>query len=567
MQRSWIISSVKGKNLLVLPMIWMYDRFLGQICRRSFRPMIPKSPTINQHLFAILKDTRHFSLFSCDELGFILMHHGLMMHLLHGICGVTGVTSDTHDSMRIIMNRILRYTITHRSCNSQIQLAVENFYSCIYHPSNIWFFLTLNVVLPKPQTILDISSSDLSDYQREHYEIVALMTLFRDLVNRKNQVFSLFCNFVMEEERSDFATLCRQFERDFRQARGSRDYRIFKRYFEFISKFLFSGIRHPMHSEIRWCLDIMYIFLTEMKNSSNNGWQFFAAVFETKSVDGVLSLLEKGCEPISYRRLDRDREPFTLKFTLQYPPNRTSPLATLLKWNISQALKKAYSFRIPEHLLQILGRLSDTYLSNITMSRWSRLLFLLCAFIELVQSNHPHLCFLFDSYIFMKTSQFRCLDQLAIFLNVGHAQEDELQSFDRLLYCFCSFSNPNGGFSEMTERKFIELFDLMIRILLNNDFLDLLSELLSNRQSIHDFSELMLYQITGHAIIHHLALRYPAFVTQIFPCRNIYCSECDALLPHDRVEMCESCAISVHYANCRSQDRGRDYSSDYSSDS
>jgi len=283
-----------------------------------------------------------------------------------------------------------------------------------------------------------------------------------------------------------------------------------------------------------------------MKNSSNNGWQFFAEVFESKTVDGVLSLLEKGYEPISYRRLDG--EPFTLKFTLQYPPNGTSPNAKLLKWNkwnISQALKKAYSFRIPEHLLQILGRLSDTYLSNITMSKGSRLLFLLCTFIQLVQSNHPHLCFLLDSYIFMKTSQSR-LDQLAIFLNVGHAQEFELQSFDRLLYHFCSFSNPNGGFSEMTERKFIELFDLMMRIFSNNNFLYLLSELLSNEQSIHDFSELLSYRISGHASIHHLALRYPAFVTQIFPCRNIYCSECDALLPPDRVEMCVNCAICMH---------------------
>ena len=541
---SWIRSSVQGTNLPVLFLMWMYDQFLNQIGGRSFRPMIPNSPTVVPHLFAILEDTRHFSLFSSDELMFILMHHGLMIHLLRGICGLT---RDTHDSMRIIMNRVLRYSIAHRSCYSRIQVLVKSFYSRDYHPLNIWFFLSLIVVLPKPQAILDISRSDLSDCQMEHYEIVALMTLFRDLVDRKNRVFSLFCNFVMEEENSESAILCRQFEKDFRQARRSRDYTVFMRYFEFISTFfLFSGIRHPMHSEIRWCLNIMHIFLTKMNNSSNNNWQFFAAVFETKSVDGVLSLLGKGCEPISYRRLDK--EPFTLKFTLQYPPNGTSPLATLLKRNISQALEKAYSFRIPQHLLQTLDQASVSYLFNFTYSKWSRMLLLLCTFIELVQSNHqPHLCFVLDSYIFMKTSQSRCLDQLAILLNVGHAQDFKLQSFDRLFYRFCRFSNPNAGFSDITERTFIELFDLMMRILSENNFLDLLSEFLSNGQSLDDF-------------IHHLAPRYPQFVTQIFQCRNTYCSECGEFLLPDCTEMCERCAICIHYAQLQNGDHG--YSSD-----
>lgn len=550
MPSSWILSSVlQGTNLLVLSMMWMYDRhFLNQTGGRSFRPMIPESSTINLHLFAILEDTRRLSLFSCDELMFILMHHGLMIHLLHRICGITSLTRDTHGRiMRIIMNRVLRYSISHRSCYSQIQVVVKSFYSRIYHPLNISFFLNLIVVLPKPQAILHMSSSGLSDYQMENYEIVALMALFRDLVDRKNRVFSLFYKFVMEEESSESAIRCRQFEKDFRQARRSRDYKVFKKYFEFISKFLFSEIRHPMHSEIRWCLDIMYIFLTKMKNSSSNNWQFFAEVFETKSVDGVFSLLEKGCERFSYKSF---QEPFTLKFTLQYPPNqpdRISPRATWLKMNISQALEKAYSFRIPKHLLQILENSSNSYLRNIISSKWSRLLFLLCTFIELVQSNHPHLCFLIDSYIFMKTSQSRCLNQLAIFLNVGHAQEFKLQSFDRLLYRFCNFTSTNTVFSDINERRFIELFDLMMRILSNKNFLDLLSDLLSDRQSINDF-------------IHHLAPRYPQFVTQIFQCRNTYCSECGEFLLPDCTEMCERCAICIHYAQLQNGDHG--YSSD-----
>ena len=549
MPRSWIPSSVQVPNLLVLSMMWMYGRFLGQNGGRSFLSMIPESSTINQRLFAILGDTRHLSLFSSDELVFILMHHGLMVRLIRCICGLTGLTTNvnrnTHGRiMWIIMNRVLRYAISHRSCNSQIQLGVKHFYPRVYQPIKISFFLSLIVFLPKPQAILHMSSSGLSDYQMENYKIVALIALFRELTVEKNGVFSLFCNFVMEEESSESAIRCRQFERDFRRARGSRDYTLFKQYFEFITKFLFSEIRHPMHSEIHWCLDIVYLFLTKMKmkNGSNNEWQFFAAVFESKTAADVLSLLEKGREPISYR------QPFTLTFTLPYPLNETSYFARFLRRNISQALEKAYSFRIHQHLPQILGRLSDTYLSNITMSKWSRLLFLLCTFIELVQSNHPHIGFLVDSYIFRKTNQSRRLDQLLIFLNLGHAQESELQGFDRLIYHVCRFLNPNADFSDIAERNFVELFDLMIRILSNNNFLVLFSELLSNDNLIDDLSNLLSYKISGSELIHHLAIRYPFdFVNRIFPCRNIYCSECDALLPPDCVEMCESCAICMHY--------------------
>ncbi|MCX6666473.1 MAG: hypothetical protein NT038_10540 [Euryarchaeota archaeon] len=528
-------------------MMWMYGRFLSQNGGRSFLSMIPESSTINQRLFAILGDTRHLSLFSSDEIVFILMHHGLMVRLIRGICG-TNVNRNTHGRiMWIIMNRVMRYAISHRSCNSRIQLVVKNFYARVYQPINISFFLNLIVVLPKPQAILHMSSSGLSDNQMESYKIVALIALFSELTVEKNGVFSLFCNFAMEEEKSESAIRFRQFERDFRQARGSRDYTLFKRYFEFISEFLFSEIRHPKHSEIRWCLDIVYLFLTKMKNSSNNDWQFFAEVFESKTAADVLSLLENGCEPFSYRQLGRYREPFALKFTLPYPPNGTSNFARFLRRNISQALEKAYSFRVPQHLSQILERLSDTYLINITMSKGSRLLFLLCTFIEFVQSNHPHIGFLVESYVYMETNQHRHLDQLLIFLNVGHAQESELQGFDRLLYHVCRFSNRNANFSDVAERNFVELFDFMIRILSNNNFLVLLSELLSNDNLIDDLSNLLSYKISGSDFISSFwHFQYPGFVNRISACRNIYCSECDALLPPDRVEMCEICAICMH---------------------
>jgi hypothetical protein len=346
----------------------------------------------------------------------------------------------------------------------------------------------------------------------------------------RNNVFSLVCKLVMAKRRSASAAFCRLIENDFLGTFYDKDREVFKKYFEVISGFfLFSGIRHEMHSEIRWCSDIVDIFLTKM-NSSSNRWHFFAAVFESKTADGVLSLLEKGCEEIS--------KPFIVNFTLQYPPNG---IGWFRKWEISQALDKASSFRIPKDLLQILAKLSNSYLSNITMSIGSRLLFLLCTFINFVQSNHPHLCFLIDSYISNTTSH-----QLSIFLNVEHAQKSELQSFNELLYRFCRFSNPNTNFS--IEKNFFAFFDLMKAILLNNNFLVNFSELLSNQQLINEFSELLSYKRTGHDFISRLSLirQYPGFVNRISPCRNIYCSECDALLPPDRVEMCENCAICMH---------------------
>jgi hypothetical protein len=63
----WYLAGVHPDVVMVLLLMLMYDRFLGQIGGRSFRPMILGSPIV-PHLFALLGDTRDFPFFARSEL-------------------------------------------------------------------------------------------------------------------------------------------------------------------------------------------------------------------------------------------------------------------------------------------------------------------------------------------------------------------------------------------------------------------------------------------------------------------------------------------------------------------
>ena len=284
-----------------------------------------------------------------------------------------------------------------------------------------------------------------------------------------------------------------------------------------------------MDSEITWCFKIMNIFYRMMYYTFDDYWKFVDMVFRNESVDGVLSLLEKGCEPFFCKHVN---QPFEV--TLEYPAQSEGTHQQMV---LFQTLRLAHLIDIPRDLLRELNERKNSYLNNDPLrvrNTWSRLLFLLCTFIQLVQSKHPHICFLLDSFIFMRTSQASRLDQLAMLIDIGNMQVEGLLMFDELLHHFCSFSNPIAGFSDMTERSFLGLFDLMICILSDNHFFADFSQFLS-RSGGHTSSSI-------DEFIVNLQQKFPQFVTQILPFQCTTCFQCGDLLSPDRDEyMCDNC--------------------------
>ena len=551
MPHFWKLSGIQPDVVLVLLLMLMYDRFFGRIGGRASHPMISRSPIL-RHLLAILEDTQVFPFFARDDLMRMLMYHGQVLRVVRAICGpTTYVNRNMHGSiMRIILNRILRCIPSNFEASmenilaypirreSQLLVSLETFHSRNVRVLNIWVFLSLiKGVLPEPQAILDISRSDLNESQQEHYGKIFLVTLFRKLFIERNKVFLLFCKIFhqkekfVEEERL-LGNLCLQFKEEFNRARGSRDFQLFMQYFESIST-SFPGTRYPMDSEITWCFKIMNIFYRMMYYTFDDYWKFVDMVFRNESVDGVLSLLEKGCEPFFCKHVNQPFE-VTLEYPAQYPAQSEGTPQQMV---LFQTLRLAHLIDIPRDLLRELNERKNSYLNNDPLrvrNTWSRLLFLLCTFIQLVQSKHPHICFLLDSFIFMRTSQASRLDQLAMLIDIGNMQVEGLLMFDELLHHFCSFSNPIAGFSDMTERSFLGLFDLMICILSDNHFFADFSQFLS-RSGGHTSSSI-------DEFIVNLQQKFPQFVTQILPFQCTTCFQCGDLLSPDRDEyMCDNC--------------------------
>ena len=545
---------VKGTNMVVLFLLMMYDAVLREICGNSVCPMIPDSQAVIPHIIAILRDIRGFSFFSRDELFFMLMHHGMFIHLLRGICMPKYLLHKSRGViMRSIMNRVLRrwypYLVGRRTdplildimksypitwVKSQLlDIKVVSFHHRLAASHGLRFFLRLLVLLPKPQAAIrkifkhDLASCD----QMENYKKVVLFALFRELAIEKNEVLMLLCKFLDLSygiEKRSINPLRIQFEEDFCRARTSRrDYRKFRRFFDLISEFYDIKLTSSFY-EMDWCLFILDFFLENIWDNHWSDWQFFAEVFKTKTVDGVLSLLETG-----FYTKDVDVEThFTLRCKLEFPPNQsdgTSPAKLQLKMNVFYALQNARSLKLDVYYLYINDQDLDimTYYSftDITVLRWSHLLSLLFAFIELVQSNHPHLSFLIESYIFVK-SHSTSFDPLVNFLDLGHVQE--FREFDTIFHTFRRISNSAAEFSHKTaEELFIEFFDLMLNILSNKNFFEY-------------FEGYTLYRRSLHGFIDHLMHKYSHLVDQI-QLYYLFCCECSKRLPPDRAKFCEIC--------------------------
>ena len=121
----WYLAGVHPDVVMVLLLMLMYDRFLGQIGGRSFRPMILGSAIV-PHFFALLGDTRDFPFFErSGELLKMLAYAGTSMHLVRALCGqTTHVNRMFHGKvMQMILCRVVSCTLGNPVIASSLALS------------------------------------------------------------------------------------------------------------------------------------------------------------------------------------------------------------------------------------------------------------------------------------------------------------------------------------------------------------------------------------------------------------------------------------------------------------
>jgi hypothetical protein len=567
MPRFFNLAGVTPEVFILFLLMLKYDHFFGQIGGRvSTKLMILGSPIVH-HLLAMLEDTRVFPYFETKHHNMMLMCNGHVFHFVTAICGQP---NNANRSMRaMVINHILNHILSRIACDPAIALGLEvSIRNMMEYPlrresqlrvsiytarlfsdfrvSTIWELLSLFAVLPDPQAIQDMTSDGLDEYMRMHYGIIKLIALFRNLFVQKNPVFLLFCKFfhkkrkLFEQNRSD-RYLRIKFKQKFERARRSspNQYQVLVQYFAHISRFFpKTKIKNPMHQEIDWCLEMIGMVYSQMMDIPDYYWRVVTMVFRSESIDVVHSLL-KSSESSSH-----NLSHLPLEFTLDYPEQSEGIRQEILQ-PLFKALRRAHSLVIPRNLFDFLEEQINAYLDNDPLrvrNKWSRLLFLFFTFIKLVQKNHPHLCFLLESFVFIRTNQARHLDQLAILLDLGRGLPisifQDLGRFNELLQHFCSFTNPTAGFSETNEKSFLGLIDLMMCMLSNNHFIADFSEFLTN---IPVGSRWLNIPING--FIHRLQFSYRTFVDQIQPFRHTNCLECNCLLDYDCDRLCSHCEL------------------------
>lgn len=557
MTHFWKLSGIQPDVVLVLLLMLMYDRFFGRIGGRASRPMISRSPIL-RHLLAVLNASQEFPYFNSKQYNMMLMCHGHVFHVVRTIFGHT--TYVNHGMYAMMMKKMMKHMLSHIACNPEIVAGFpRSFPNIMAYPqvsdppiqmsinignlsgfilSSIWDICSLITTLPKPLAILDIKISNLSEEsERRDYRTMILFVLLRDLFMEKNPIFLLLCKSIHTNAR--YNTSIRA---EFKNARGSPDFLRCMKYFMHISSMVFPelGDRDPMHQDFDWCLEIIDQIYMNISNMRNDYWHFISMVFRTERVNSVLRLIRGGPTKYFHSHVDTP-----LCFKLECPPQLEEATIQETRQRLFNVLRTTVKLSvIPVSLLQNLESRINMHMEDDLWkikSKYVRLFFLLCTFIQLVQSDHPHLAFLFDSFVFVKTHQQTDeFKELQVFFDLGRGQDHSLRLFDKLFQHFCNFAEPSLGFSEKTKRSFIELFDLMMRILADNRFLEDFSKFMT-KVAMKLLRSPRIDSLIDKFIT-HLARQHPEFTHQILPYRRLTCCDCGYYLPlnYDN-EMCENC--------------------------
>lgn len=503
----WYLAGVHPDVVMVLLLMLMYDRFLGQIGGRSFRPMILGSPIV-PHLFALLGDTRDFPFFARSELLRMLACGGACMHLVRTICGpTTHVNRMFHGKvMRMILHRVVSRTLENPAIASSLALSFSaisiypleipvadlclSINSHLSPDCTIWEIFSLLSVLPGANAICRISTEDFTPSQQEIYDKVYFVENIRGLI--RNRVFIMVCKFFHRQKKSSsnpvrfscFAPTrkllpSRQFHAEFEKLRRTPDFLEFMDCMRSLS-FTFLEPYERKQPDFILCWRVVEVFYAKMTACN---WNFMSRLLREDDEDSVIKLLK--CCPVS--KVDNP-----LSFSLSFPDNSADGSGLQFLSILRRGINSLPSVSMPEGILRYLRKKNNTKFNQDAKSQFYRIMHILCNFIDFLASDSPHRAFISSCVVFLKSNQDATFRDLEIYLDLLKMDSTDC-GFYSILSDFCNFANPSMHCTEMTKRSFLCFFDLMRDVLSHERFMEKFSILLrqlmrnKNEESIDSF--------------------------------------------------------------------------------
>lgn len=490
MPKIWNLAGVHLDVFMALLLMLMYDRFLGQIGGRSFRPMILGSGIV-PHLFALLRDTCVFPFFARSELLKMLAYAGTSMHLVRALCGqTTCVNRMFHGKvMQMILRRVVSCTLGNPVIASSLALSFSAISSyplgipvanlCLSinpHLSpdcTIWEIFSLLSVLPSANAIRRVSTEGFTPSQQEIYDKVYFVENISLLIG--NRVFIMVCKFFHKQKKSlpnPGRLSCfepvrqflpsRQFRVEFEKLRRTPDFKELMECIRSLSvTFLQPQDRNQPDFMLCWC--VVEVFYEKMTACN---WKFMSMLLGEDDEDSVLELLEEGC-------LDSEVDS-PLSFSLSLPDNSADSSGLQFLSILRRSVHSLPSVGIPEALLEYLHKKKNRKFDENAKSQFYRIMYILCNFINFLTSDSPHRDFICSCIVFLKSNQDETLQDLQIYLDLSKDC-----GFYRILLDFCNFADASMHCTEITKRSFLCFFDIMRNILSHERFMGKFTRLLN----------------------------------------------------------------------------------------
>jgi hypothetical protein len=541
----WYLAGVHPDVVMVLLLMLMYDRFLGQIGGRSFRPMILGSPIV-PHLFALFGDTRDFPFFARSELLRMLACGGACMHLVRAICGpTTHVNRMFHGKvMRMILHRVVSRTLENPAIASSLALSFSaigiypleipvadlclSINSHLSPDCTIWEIFSLLSVLPGANAICRISTEDFTPSQQEIYDKVYFVENIRGLI--RNRVFIMVCKFFHRQKKSSsnpvrfscFAPTrkllpSRQFHAEFEKLRRTPDFSEFMDCMRSLS-FTFLEPYERKQPDFILCWRVVEVFYAKMTACN---WNFMSRLLREDDEDSVIKLLK--CCPVS--KVDNP-----LSFSLSFPDNSADGSGLQFLSILRRGINSLPSVSMPEGILRYLRKKNNTKFNQDAKSQFYRIMHILCNFIDFLASDSPHRAFISSCVVFLKSNQDATFRDLEIYLDLLKMDSTDC-GFYSILSDFCNFANPSMHCTEMTKRSFLCFFDLMRDVLSHERFMEkfsiLLRQLMRNKNG--EFIDAFINQIISNPE------RYQ-FLCQMQPFQFTRCLVCRDPLSRDNYD-------------------------------
>lgn len=483
----WYLAGVHPDVVMEFFLMLMYDRFLGQIGGRSFRPMILGSPNVPR-FFELLRDTCVFPFFGRGQQLRMLAYAGTSMHLVHAICGPT-----THRNRnmkgkiaQMIFSRIVSRTLYDLNGKMILQKSLtklanyfkeEEFFSMeiipppffLPHLYSIWKVLSLLLVLPEPSfELVNLSTIGLTTQQLSAYNTMYLLYTMREMYRSENSAFIGFCIFFDEHMNTQSAN----------RGRGvhgggifdPRDYQAFMDHVIELLVLFFPKKEERSRGDHQNCIQIFDLFYQKMKEISD--WNSISRLLTSQDEEYIKERLADF--PFQFQN-----ESFQVDLGI---PIFTPPVELEIK--VFNFLKKAERIVVSDILLEVLSVIVHQKFESDTESRLYRLMFIFFKFLKFIQADTLECNFVFTCLVALYSGhQFWVCD---IYVDLHGWQAKYGGDFYVFFSDFCEFADPRMHCIQMTKRSFMSFFKLMRDVLSDEHFISHLSEFLEGVKKVED---------------------------------------------------------------------------------